>query len=172
MLVEVMGRYAGWIALNVGVSGTADAILIPEIPYDLQKVAEKVAERESRGQKYAIVVVAEGAAPKGGTLSVVGKDVGSPERLGGIGEKVSRELGELTGKDTRLVVVGHLLRGGSPTTFDRADLPSLRSGCSARVGGGSVGRHGGFRSANRPLRPIRRGHPRHEGGFLWIRTLS
>ena len=129
MVVEVMGRYAGWIALNVGVSGTADAILIPEIPYDLQKVAEKVAERESRGQKYAIVVVAEGAAPKGGTHSVVGKDVGSPERLGGIGEKVSRELGELTGKDTRVVVLGHLLRGGSPTTFDR--LISLRFGAAA-----------------------------------------
>ena len=129
MVVEVMGRYAGWIALTVGVSGTADAILIPEIPYDLQKVADKIAERESHGQKYAIVVVAEGASPKGGTHSVIGKKTDGPERLGGIGEKVSRELGVLTGKDARGEVVGHLLRGGSPTTFDR--LISLRFGAAA-----------------------------------------
>ena len=129
MVVEVMGRYAGWIALNVGVSGRADAILIPEIPYDLERVAEKIAECESRGQRYAIVVVAEGARPTGGELSVMAKKVGATERLGGIGDKVARRLQALTGKDSRTVVLGHLLRGGTPTTFDR--LISLRFGAAA-----------------------------------------
>ncbi|MDA2927116.1 ATP-dependent 6-phosphofructokinase [Acidobacteria bacterium AH-259-G07] len=129
IVVEVMGRYAGWIALDVGVSGTADAILIPEIPYDLQKVAQKIAQCERQGQKYAIVVVAEGAKPKGGERSVLEKEVGRAERLGGIGERVARELHALTGKDTRTVVLGHLLRGGTPTTFDR--LISLRFGAAA-----------------------------------------
>ena len=109
MVVEVMGRYAGWIALNVGVSGGADSILIPEIPYDLRKVAE-------------------GAAPRGGQRQVLEKEVGKAERLGGIGEQVARELHQLTGKEARTVVLGHLLRGGSPTTFDR--LISLRFGAA------------------------------------------
>jgi 6-phosphofructokinase len=129
MVVEVMGRYAGWIALNTGVSGTADAILIPEIPYDLHKVAEKVAQREAIGAHFSIVVVAEGAVPKGGTVSIVEKEMGKAERLGGIGERVSRDLQALTGKECRLVVLGHLLRGGSPTSFDR--LIALRFGAAA-----------------------------------------
>ncbi len=129
MVVEVMGRYAGWIALNSGVSGSADAILIPEIPYDLKKVAEKIEDRERRGRHFSIVVVAEGAKPRGGELSVVSKEVGRAERLGGAGEKVARELQTLTGKETRTVVLGHLLRGGSPTTFDR--LVALRFGAAA-----------------------------------------
>jgi 6-phosphofructokinase 1 len=129
MVVEVMGRYAGWIALNSGVSGTADVILIPEIPYDLRKVAEKIVEREKRGAKFSIVVVAEGARPRGGTFSVVSKEVGRAERLGGAGETVAKELQQLTGKEARCVVLGHLLRGGSPTTFDR--LISLRFGAAA-----------------------------------------
>ena len=129
MVVEVMGRYAGWIALNVGISGSADAILIPEIPYDLKKVAARIQEAEARGKKYAIIVVAEGAQPLGGNRSVVQKDVGREERLGGIGEKVAAELSVLTGKETRAVVLGHLLRGGTPTTFDR--LISLRFGAAA-----------------------------------------
>ncbi|MCX6135656.1 MAG: ATP-dependent 6-phosphofructokinase [Ignavibacteriales bacterium] len=129
MVVEVMGRYAGWIALNSGVSGTADAILIPEIPYDLKKVADKIQDRYSRGRNFAIVVVAEGAKPKGGTVSVVSKELGRAERLGGAGERVSAELQELTGRESRCVVLGHLLRGGSPTTFDR--LISLRFGAAA-----------------------------------------
>ena len=129
MVVEVMGRYAGWIALNVGISGSADAILIPEIPYDLERVADTIREAEGRGKKYAIVVAAEGAQPKGGARSVLEKEVGREERLGGIGEKVAAELNVLTGKETRAVVLGHLLRGGSPTTFDR--LISLRFGAAA-----------------------------------------
>ena len=129
MVVEVMGRYAGWIALYAGVAGTADAILIPEIPYDIEKVANRVRLRAERGRDFAIVVVAEGAHPVDGERSVVGKSVGQQERLGGIGHRVADELAERTGKETRAVVLGHLLRGGSPTTRDR--LLALRFGSAA-----------------------------------------
>lgn len=130
MVVEVMGRYAGWIALNAGVSATADAILIPEIPYDLEIVARKIELCEAEGQKHAIVVVAEGAKPKGGTISLTRpRQAGEAERLGGIGERVTQELEELTGREARCVVLGHLLRGGIPTSFDR--LLSLRFGAAA-----------------------------------------
>jgi 6-phosphofructokinase 1 len=129
MVVEVMGRYAGWIALNAGVSADAHAILIPEIPYDLAKVAEAIREREGRGRRHAIVVVAEGAKPRGGTESVVERRAGAADRLGGIGARVAGELARLTGKEARHVVLGHLLRGGAPTTFDR--LISLRFGAAA-----------------------------------------
>ena len=129
IVVEVMGRYAGWIALESGVSGSADAILIPEIPYDLGKVAEKVRQRDGQGRTFSIVIVAEGAKPAGGSVSVVNREVGRAERLGGAGEKVAAELEELTGKETRLVVLGHLLRGGSPTSFDR--LLGQRFGAAA-----------------------------------------
>ena len=129
MVVEVMGRYAGWIALECGVSGTADAILIPEIPYDVQKIAKKINDRWESGAQFAIVVVAEGARPKGGTVSVVSKEIGRAEKLGGAGERVANEIQDLTGKETRCVVLGHLLRGGTPTTFDR--LISLRFGAAA-----------------------------------------
>jgi len=129
MVVEVMGRYAGWIALNCGISGSADAILIPEIPYDIQKVAEKITQREHMGRHFSIVVVAEGAKPIGGETSVVSKELGRADRLGGLGERVAHDLQELTGKETRAVVLGHLLRGGSPTSFDR--LIALRFGAAA-----------------------------------------
>ena len=129
MVVEVMGRYAGWIALNSGISASADVILIPEIPYDLQKVAEKIKERERQGGHFTIIVVAEGAKPKGGSLSVVSKELGRAERLGGVGERITADIQALTGKETRCVVLGHLLRGGTPTTFDR--LISLRFGAAA-----------------------------------------
>ena len=130
MVVEVMGRYAGWIALNTGVSGSADAILIPEIPYDIRRVAGKVAERFHGGAGFAVVVVAEGARPAGGAATVkAAAEGGHAERLGGLGEKVARELEGLTGHEARHVVLGHLLRGGRPTTFDR--LLSLRFGAAA-----------------------------------------
>ncbi len=130
MVVEVMGRYAGWIALNSGISATADAILIPEIPYDLASVVEKIKRCEAEGQKHAIVVVAEGAKPRGGTISVLSKRAtGGTERLAGAGERVTEEIEELTGREARCVVLGHLLRGGTPTTFDR--LLSLRFGAAA-----------------------------------------
>jgi len=129
MVVEVMGRYAGWIAMNAGVSGGAEIILIPEIPYDIKKVAHAVQERFKTGRSFAIVMVAEGAKPKGGKYSVIAKELGRAERLGGVAERVAREIQSLTGRETRHVVLGHLLRGGSPTTFDR--LVSLRFGAAA-----------------------------------------
>ena len=130
MVVEVMGRYAGWIALSSGVAATADAILIPEIPYDLSSVARRVDRAEEEGQKSCIVVVAEGAKPKGGAVSVArSSEVGRAERLGGAGERVAAGLEDLTGRETRTVVLGHLLRGGSPTAFDR--VLALRFGAAA-----------------------------------------
>jgi len=129
IVMEVMGRYAGWIALESGLAGSADVILIPEIPYDLTKVAKKVRDREEHGSLFSIVVVAEGAKPKGGVTSIISRETGRAERLGGAGEKVAEELQELTGKETRLVVLGHLLRGGSPTRFDR--LIAQRFGAAA-----------------------------------------
>lgn len=130
MIVEVMGRYAGWIALNAGMSSSADAILIPEIPYDINLVAEKIKRSEREGAKHSIIVVAEGAKPKGGTTSLIQeKRAGENERLGGAGERITRELEALTGREARCVVLGHLLRGGSPSTFDR--LLSLRFGAAA-----------------------------------------
>jgi phosphofructokinase-like protein len=129
MVVEVMGRYAGWIALNCGIAGTADAILIPEIPYDVESVVEKVKQRDRDGAEFSIVVVAEGAHAKGQDRTIIENRIGAAERLGGIGEKLAKELSQLTGKDSRYVVLGHLLRGGSPTSFDR--LISLRFGAAA-----------------------------------------
>jgi 6-phosphofructokinase 1 len=129
LVVEVMGRYAGWIALEAGVAGSADVVLIPEIPYDLNKVVKKINERQRTGSNFSIVVVAEGAAPLGGSTSVGATEVGRAERLGGIGEKITEELQELIGKECRLVVLGHLLRGGTPTSNDR--LIALRFGAAA-----------------------------------------
>lgn len=131
MVVEVMGRYAGWIALHAGISGSADVILLPEIPYDIEKVCAKIREREARGRKFSIVVVAEGALPKDGVRVVKGKATkgGGMERLGGIAQVVADEITTKTGKETRALTLGHLQRGGSPTTFDR--LLSLRFGAAA-----------------------------------------
>jgi 6-phosphofructokinase 1 len=130
MVVEVMGRYAGWIALHAGIAGGAHAILIPEIPYDIGKVAAMIRERDGHGRLYAMVVVAEGAQARGGQRAVAAAAAGGhEERLGGIGEQVARELGRLAGKDARAVVLGHLLRGGSPSAFDR--LAAKRFGAAA-----------------------------------------
>ena len=120
MVVEVMGRYAGWIALYAGIGGGADVVLIPEIPYDLTKVAARIRERDAWGARFSIVVVAEGAHPAGGARTVV--TAGSAhrvERLGGVGELVAAELERTCGKEARYVVLGHLQRGGSPTAYDR-----------------------------------------------------
>lgn len=131
MVVEVMGRHAGWIALNSGISGAARVILIPEIPFDIGVVCNHIMEDELLGERYAIVVAAEGAAPVGG--GSVDKGAGEVGRqdvvLGGIGEWVAEQVRQRTGKDTRSLVLGHLQRGGSPTTFDR--LLALRFGAAA-----------------------------------------
>ena len=130
MVVEVMGRYAGWIALHAGIAGGAHAILMPEIPYDIEAVAAAVRERDAHGRAYALVVVAEGAQAREGQRAVLAPAAaGQVERLGGIGEQVAQALAQRTGKDARAVVLGHLLRGGSPTSFDR--IAAKRFGTAA-----------------------------------------
>jgi 6-phosphofructokinase 1 len=118
MVLEVMGRHAGFIALHSGLAGTADIILIPEIPFDIHKVCEKVRQRDRAGRGFSIVVCAEGAFPIGGAQSMVSVP-GHPPRLGGMGEIVARQIEELTGKECRSLVLGHLQRGGQPTGYDR-----------------------------------------------------
>jgi len=125
MVVEVMGRTAGWLALHAGVAGAAHAILIPEIPYDIAAVADRVLVRASRGQEFSIVVVAEGARPVDGAVSTVDES----GRLGGVAQRVAADLEELTGKEARWLSLGHLLRGGSPTATDR--VLGLRYGAEA-----------------------------------------
>ena len=123
MVLEVMGRYAGWIALESAIAGGADAALIPEIPYDINKVVEKINARRANGKEFSIIVVAEGAMPKGGTITVAGtRDNGAGvdnTKLGGAGDKVTRQLEALTGLEARCTVLGYMQRGGTPTAFDR-----------------------------------------------------
>jgi phosphofructokinase-like protein len=120
MVMEVMGRDAGFIALHAGVAGTADVILIPEIPYDIHKVCEKIRYRDSVGRLFSIVVVAEGAFPHGGHSHTLGESLpGQARRIGGVAEAIAREIQQLTGKETRSLVLGHLQRGGMPTGYDR-----------------------------------------------------
>jgi len=120
IVVEVMGRYAGWIALYSGVAGGADVILIPEIPYDVEKIARRIRDRDHMGARFSIVVAAEGAKPIGGTATLLKAAEGAfVERLGGIAALLANDLERLTGKETRSVVLGHLQRGGAPTSFDR-----------------------------------------------------
>ena len=127
MVVEVMGRHAGWIALYAGVAGSADAILIPEIPYDIDKVAERVLQRNARRRYFSIVCVAEGATPEGGSASYVAQ--GEVKRLGGIGKIVEEALRTRVPNEVRTVILGHLLRGGGPTAYDR--LLGFRFGAAA-----------------------------------------
>lgn len=123
MCLEVMGRYAGWIALESAIAGGADAALIPEIPYDIEKVANAIKQRQKEGKDFSIVVVAEGAFPKGGNIAVENERDGGKGviniKLGGAGERVAKELEELTGLTSRCTVLGYMQRGGTPTAFDR-----------------------------------------------------
>lgn len=129
-VLEVMGRTTGWIALESGIAGTADVILIPEIPYDIEKVCEKIDARYETGRRFAIIVVSEGAAPiEGGASFVETNVVGKADRYGGIAERLARQIGEMTGRETRSMVLGHLQRGGMPTSFDR--LIATRFGAAA-----------------------------------------
>ena len=121
MVVEVMGRHAGWIALHSGLAGGGDVILIPERPFDIDEVCRLIRRRHARGRNFSIVVVAEGAMPAEGTMEVAEgeKDEFGHVRLGGIGQRLEREIEERTGFETRAVVLGHIQRGGTPTAFDR-----------------------------------------------------
>ena len=123
MVLEVMGRYAGWIALESAIAGGADVALIPEIPYDINKAVEKINERRAKGKNFSVVVVAEGAAPKGGEITVAGtRDNGAGvdnTKLGGVGQVVAKQLEQLTGLEARNTTLGYMQRGGTPTAFDR-----------------------------------------------------
>lgn len=133
MVLEVMGRYAGWLALESAIAGGADVALIPEIPYDISKVVEKVNERRARGKEFTIVVASEGAMPKDGTITVkktLNDGAGLDNiRLGGVGEKIAAELEELTGMAARNTTLGYVQRGGTPSAFDR--VLSTKYGCKA-----------------------------------------
>ena len=140
MVVELMGRDAGWIALHSAVSSSADIVLLPEIPFDIERVCDAIRQREASGRHYSIVVVAEGARPKGGEAMLVERRAaGTVDRLGGIGSRVAAAIAERTGKETRSLVLGHLQRGGGPTTSDR--LIALRFGTAAvrAIAAGSFG---------------------------------
>jgi phosphofructokinase-like protein len=129
-VLEVMGRTTGWIALESGMAGSADVILIPEIPYDIHIVCNKIQERYESGRRFAIVVVAEGAAPLAGSASFVERNlVGQANRYGGLAERLANEIADQTGRETRAMVLGHLQRGGVPTSFDR--LIAMRFGAAA-----------------------------------------
>jgi 6-phosphofructokinase 1 len=120
IVIEVMGRHAGFIALHAGLAGTADVILIPEIPYMLSRVCDKIMARDKAGRHFSIVVVAEGAAAKGGSSATMGPSMpGQDRRVGGIAGRLAYEIQQITGKETRSLVLGHLQRGGMPTGYDR-----------------------------------------------------
>jgi 6-phosphofructokinase 1 len=121
MVVEVMGRHAGWIALYSGLAGGGDVILVPEQPFDIEQVCSLIRRRHGRGRYFSIVVAAEGALPQEGTMEVAGgeTDEFGHVRLGGIGQRLEREIEQRTGYETRAVVLGHIQRGGTPTAYDR-----------------------------------------------------
>ncbi len=129
MIVEVMGRYAGWIALYSGVAGGADVILLPEIPFNLESIARKLDDRWRRKRNFAIIVAAEGARPVGGEMIFKAFEVGREPRLGGIADRLAEDLHRITGYETRSLVLGHLQRGGQPTPADR--LLATRFGAAA-----------------------------------------
>ena len=156
MVLEVMGRYAGWIALYSGVAGGADVILLPEIPFRLEHVAATIAEREKTGRRFTIVVVAEGACEAGGGMVVSGAQQGLGEtRLGGIGVRVAQELEQRTGKESRCCVLGHLQRGGRPSTFDRLLCTSFGAEAVELVARGEFGRMAAFLGTQVGSVPIR-----------------
>jgi len=121
MVVEVMGRHAGWIAIYSGIAGGADLVLVPEVPFDIEAVCERIERRHLQGANYSIVVVAEGASPKEGTITVQSGEVDQfgHVRLGGISNVIQDEIGRRTGFETRVTILGHVLRGGTPTAYDR-----------------------------------------------------
>ncbi len=130
LVMEVMGRDSGFIALHAGIAGTADVILIPEIAFSMEKVCEKIMNRDRQGRHFSIVVVAEGAFARGSGVSIIGASLpGEAKRVGGVCEPVAREIQRLTGKETRSLVLGHLQRGGMPTGYDR--LLATRFGAAA-----------------------------------------
>jgi len=156
MVVEVMGRYAGWIALHSGLAGGADIILIPEIEFEWGSIFEKVVDRSTQGKRFSIVCVAEGAKPKGGNLTVKAFDRRRTDakQLGGIGEVVARKISEETDLECRTTVLGHLVRGGSPTPFDRMLATRFGARACETVAGGEFGSMVALRSNDIVAVPI------------------
>ena len=156
MVVEVMGRHAGWIALHSGLAGGGDVILIPERPFDIEEVCEMISRRHARGRNFSIVVAAEGAVPKKGTMELAesGKDEFGHVRLGGIGERLEREIEGRTGFETRAVVLGHIQRGGTPTAFDRVLATRLGVGAIDAAHEGRWGTMPALRSTRIELVPL------------------
>ena len=156
MVVEVMGRHAGWIALQAGLAGGADAILIPEIPFRIEPVVAKIRLREARGRRFSIIVAAEGAAPAGGEVAI--RDEGDEFRrvavLGGVAERLAKELGARTGKEARSMVLGHLQRGGTPTTFDRQVALRFGAGAVRFLAGGCESGMVALQCGDIVLRPL------------------
>jgi 6-phosphofructokinase 1 len=156
LVVEVMGRTAGWIALHSGVAGGADVILIPEIPFDIDEVCRLIRRRHARGRYFSIVVAAEGATPKEGTMTVqtgAVDEFGHP-RLGGIGYALEREIESRTGFETRATVLGHVQRGGTPTAFDRVLATRLGLAAITAAHAGEWGMMAALRSTNVEMVPL------------------
>ena len=156
MVVEVMGRHAGWIALHSGLAGGGDVILIPERPFDIEEVCGMISRRHARGRNFSIVVAAEGAVPKEGTMELAegAKDEFGHVRLGGIGERLEREIESRTGFETRAVVLGHIQRGGTPTAFDRVLATRLGVGAIDAAHEGRWGTMPALRSTRIELVPL------------------
>jgi phosphofructokinase-like protein len=156
MIVEVMGRHAGWIALHSGLAGGADVILIPERPFDIEEVCRLIQRRHARGRYFSIVVAAEGATPVEGTLELVteGTDEFGHARLGGIGQLLEVEIGERTGFESRATVLGHIQRGGTPTAFDRVLATRLGAAAIDAASQGNWGQMTALRSTRIELAPL------------------
>ncbi len=156
MVVEVMGRHAGWIALHSGLAGGADVILVPERPFDIEEVCRLIRSRHDRGRYFSIVVVAEGATPAEGTWEVLsaGKDEFGHERLGGIGWRLETEIEERTGYETRATVLGHTQRGGTPTAFDRVLATRLGVAAIDAADAGDWGQMPALRGSRIELVPL------------------
>ncbi|HXA53960.1 MAG TPA: 6-phosphofructokinase [Solirubrobacteraceae bacterium] len=143
MVVEVMGRHAGWIATHAGIAGGADAILVPERPFDIEGVCAHLRRRHERGRDFSIVVVSEGAAPREGTLRIVegaATDAFGHPRLGGIGVTLEHEIEQRTGYETRVTILGHVQRGGTPIAFDRVLATRFGVAATRAVAGGRFGK--------------------------------
>ncbi len=155
MVLEVMGRDAGFIALHSGVSGSADVVLIPEIPFTLDRVCEAVMERDRSGRKFAIIVVAEGATEKAGEVSIIGDSMpGQNRRVGGIAQRLARQIQDQTGKECRSMVLGHLQRGGMPTGYDRLLATRFGGAATQAVADGKWGHMVALQTPNIVTVPI------------------
>ena len=141
IVVEVMGRHAGWIAVHSGLAGGADAILVPERPFDIDQVCQHLRARHARGRLFSIVVVSEGATPIDGPLALHGGEVDEfgHERLGGIAVLLEREIEQRTGYETRMVILGHVQRGGTPTAYDRVLATRMGVAAIDAVSAGTYG---------------------------------